>query len=207
MSDHEEKKREGLSLSERELSHIIVGLLLGGFLLFVSGYYLGKRRACEEFAFGDDVQFAQKVQSALSALAGRGESDENSDGDVSVSEVDAAGENCPAVETVTTESPTDTVSTETPTSVCKVEPKAYARLCGFGSKAAAEGYVKKLAKREITAHITERVSKTPRGRKIFWYQVSTETMPKNVLIGLIDEIKRRDKLSDVSIIDMSETVS
>lgn len=202
MNDHEEKKREGLHLSERELSHVIMGLLLGGFLLFVSGYYLGKRRACEEFAFGDDVQFAQKVQSALSALAGRGETEESSesDGEVTVTEIDTGTENGGPVAEPTTGSEI----ADAPECVCKTEPKACARLCGFGSKIAAESYVKKLGKREIPAHITERVSKTPRGRKIFWYQVSTEAMPKNVLMRLIDEIKKRDRLTDVSIIDIHD---
>lgn len=184
MDEKEEKKRGVFTLSERETTHVIVGLLLGGFLLFVSGYYLGKRRACEEFAFGDDVQFAQKVHSALNSLAGRsGESVEDEDGEDDAGEGDQeeAGVGSP-----------------------KGAVQSYAHLCGFGSSAAAQAYVNRLAARKVGAHVAERTSTSSQGRHVTWYQVVTDAMDRSELCKVVTEIKKCDKLTDVSIIDLVE---
>jgi hypothetical protein len=185
MDEKEEKKRGVFTLSERETTHVIVGLLLGGFLLFVSGYYLGKRRACEEFAFGDDVQFAQKVHSALNSLAGRsGESVEGED-----REEDDTDEND---------------QEETGVNPSKGGVQSYAHLCGFGSSAAAQAYVNRLAARKVGAHVAERTSTSSQGRHVTWYQVVTDAMDRNELCKVVAEIKKCDKLTDVSIIDLVE---
>lgn len=186
MDDKEEKKKGVFTLSERETTHVVVGLLIGGFLLFVSGYYLGKRRACEEFAFGDDIQFAQKVHSALNSLAGRAES------------VEAESER---EDDVTDESSEDDVVQTTPN---QGRTQAYAHLCGFGSGAAARAYVERLAARHVGAHVAERKSTSAQGRCITWYQVVTDAMDRNELVKLVAEIKKCDKLADVSIIDLVE---
>lgn len=180
MDENEEKKRGVFTLSERETTHVIVGLLLGGFLLFVSGYYLGKRSACEYFVFGDDVQFARKVRTALDSLGGRsGESEaQEEDSDESGQESDG--------------------------STAKENTQAFAHLCGFGSHATAQAYVDRLAKRKVGAHVVERTSTSSQGRHVVWYQVVTDAMDRNELLTLVADIKKCDKLTDVSIVDLVE---
>ncbi|MCL5436459.1 MAG: hypothetical protein M1549_01105 [Candidatus Dependentiae bacterium] len=188
--DEKEKKKGGVfTLSERETTHVVVGLLLGGFLLFVSGYYLGKRRACEEFAFGDDVQFAQKVHSALNSLAGR-------TGDAA----DAEATEAEAAEAEADEQAEGEVEGD----AAKGSVQAYAHLCGFGSRGAAQAYVKRLTARHVGAHIAERTSVSNQGRRVTWYQVVTDAMDRAELCKVVAEIKKCDKLTDVSIIDLVE---
>lgn len=182
MDENEEKKRSTFTLSERETTHVIVGLLLGGFLLFISGYYLGKRSACEYFVFGDDVQFARKVRTALGSLAGRpGEQEQESEEDDSAQESD-----------------------NSEGAIVKSNTQAFAHLCGFGSHASAQAYVDRLAKRHVGAHVVERVSTSSQGRRVVWYQVVTDAMDRNELVKLVADIKRCDKLTDVSIVDLVE---
>ena len=77
----------------------------------------------------------------------------------------------------------------------------YAQLVGFSSQQAAQQFVKKLATRDITAHIKQRPSKTAKGRTVYWYQVITESFTnKEELLKLVDTIKHREKLHDVRII-------
>lgn len=189
MEENEEKKRGVFTLSERETTHVIVGLLLGGFLLFVSGYYLGKRSACEYFVFGDDVQFARKVRTALGSLAGRPGEQEGQEGD----EDDAAE----AVETAQESGSSDGATVKNNT-------QAFAHLCGFGSHASAQAYVDRLAKRHVGAHVVERTSTSTQGHRVVWYQVVTDAMDRQELITLVADIKRCDKLTDVSIVDLVE---
>lgn len=179
MDENEEKKRQVFTLSERETTHVIIGLLLGGFLLFVSGYYLGKRSACEYFVFGDDVQFARKVRTALNSFSGRTDEQDQE-------EESNQGED------------------ESDNSVSKTNTQAFAHLCGFGSHAAAQAYVDRLAKRHVGAHVVERTSTSNQGRRITWYQVVTDAMDRNELLTLVADIKRCDKLTDVSIVDLVE---
>lgn len=63
-TSHEEK---GICISERELSYLVVAAILGALLIFVAGYFLGKKRMYEELVIRDDIQFADKVRSAFSS--------------------------------------------------------------------------------------------------------------------------------------------
>ncbi len=191
MSEQEHKKG-GIELSERELAQTIVIVILGVFFVFLAGYFLGKRRMCEELAQGDEVRFEDKIHRALTNLANRaGEpADEEEDQDSTLKNEETAS---------VTSSEQDLTSKAEPSAV-----KAYAQLSGYASEAAAKAYAGKLLKRGIKTSVIDKTSKSGRGRRVTWYQVVTETMNKSDLVELVEGIKKRDKLSNVSIVDISE---
>jgi len=194
MSEHEHKKNgekggDGIALSERELAQVTVIVVLGVFLVFLAGYFLGKRRMCEELAQGDEVRFADKIHRALTNFANRAEE----------SMADEEEEGGEVVEAATPgDEGKDGKAEEKP------EIQAYAQLCGFATEAAAKGYLDKLAKRGIKSRIIDKTSKSGRGRKVAWFQVVTETMNRQELVDLVESIKKQDKLSKVTIVDLSE---
>ena len=181
----EGRNREGVIITSKELMYGGVALALTLFFVFAGGYFLGKKRAFEELALQyDDECFADKISQSLSLLGEQSEADE----------AEGAG----TEEEVTQE---------------KQEPQqaqqdgaerelAYAQLCGFGTKQAAELYVARLKRRAIAARIVDRKSLSRKGRPITWYQVVTQSMEKQELNDIISRIKEADKLTDVRIVEM-----
>lgn len=189
--NEQENKKNGIVLSERELSQVFVVLLVGALFIFLAGYFVGKKRMCEELSLGDEVRFADKIQHALTNLANHTSEfsdSSDSDSDNEESEEESAEDN-----------------EGVPPKGHEVGPaKAYAQLCGFGSSSAANDYVERLKKRGITARVSERISRSARGKTVKWYQVLTETMGRCELESLVQNIKQRDKLTSVTIVGVSE---
>lgn len=79
------------------------------------------------------------------------------------------------------------------------EPSAddlyYAPLAGFSTQKAAEKYRQLLEDRNIHVAVVKR------GKK--WYQVVTSPMSKNTLLNMIDDLKRRDRLAEISIVKIT----
>jgi len=192
--NEQENKKNGVVLSERELSQVVVVLLLGALFIFLAGYFIGKKRMCEELSLGDEVRFADKIQHALTNLANRTsefseEAPEAEEDDSAEEEHDENDVNVPEKE---------------PGKTKEIEGKAYAQLCGFSTESTAKAYAARLKKRGIASHVIERTSRTARGKKIIWYQVLTETMDRAELNQLVQSIKQRDKLASVTIVAVSE---
>lgn len=196
--NNQEEKKETFILTERALTRVIVLLIVGSFLIFIAGYYVGKKRMCEELMLRDELVFAGKVQSALTNLAGRA-SEEDDEASEDLSEVEAeAGENRSEAEVIEEDSSTAGAS------VNKSESRAYARLCGFATEAAARDYASRLGKRGVSVRVVERLSQTRRGKQVKWFQVVTEPMERSQLDTLLENIAKNDKLTDVTIVDLAE---
>ncbi len=77
-----------------------------------------------------------------------------------------------------------------------------AELIGFGTKSAAEEFIKRVATYEAaTLELKERQSKTPRGRMIHWYQVITSKYEqKKDLQNLLDTLIKKEHLHDIKIV-------
>ncbi|KKS68223.1 MAG: hypothetical protein UV38_C0002G0092 [candidate division TM6 bacterium GW2011_GWE2_42_60] len=194
--NEQENKKNGVVLSERELSQVVVVLLLGALFIFLAGYFIGKKRMCEELSLGDEVRFADKIQHALTNLANR-TSEFSEEAPESESEVeDDSSDERDESEISTTE--------KEPEKTKELVGKAYAQLCGFSTESTAKAYVARLKKRGIASHVAERTSRTARGKKVIWYQVLTETMDRAELSKLVQSIKQRDKLASVTIVAVSE---
>lgn len=71
-----------ITFSEREVSYFIAALVAGLFFVFVAGYFVGKKRMCEEITLRDDVQFAERVRLALASLQGPSDVGEVDDDDL-----------------------------------------------------------------------------------------------------------------------------
>jgi hypothetical protein len=193
--NNQDEKKDTFALTERGLTRVIVLLLIGAFLIFVAGYYVGKKRMCEELLLRDELVFAGKVQSALTSLAGRS----TEDGEAEVEEVSGEEETA-----TTTEATEDDASAQGDSASMSKSGKAYARLCGFATEAAAREYASRLGKRGVSVRVVERLSQTRRGKQVKWFQVVTETMERARLDALLEGIAKNDKLTDVTIVDLAE---
>lgn len=182
--------KKKIELSERELSHVVVALIVGALCIFLAGYFLGKKRMVEEVALIDETQFAQKMHAALSALGKNGTVSDDA-------ETVGGGDDSEEDEEVTAANSSPKIA----------GPKmAFARLCGFGSRSAAEDYVARLAKRNIPVKIDERESVRRDGTAVQWYQVVTNTMDTESLARIVQVLKKEDKLRHVVVVEHTGAV-
>ena len=57
------------ALNQRQLSLLVAGLLALSFFIFISGYFLGKKRAAEEFSYkADQESLADQIYSSMCVL-------------------------------------------------------------------------------------------------------------------------------------------
>lgn len=207
--------KQGVFFNNRHMSWALSVLLLLNFFVFMSGYFLGKKKIIEQLNYKiDQESLTDHVYSSMYALydskvpPASSDSDNAEPGDDENPENDSAAVEEPALEFTAAEvvSPVKPVELATTGATQAVTPKAnereyFAQLVGFSSERTAQQFVQKLAQRDITAHIKQRSSKTAKGRTVYWYQVITETFTKkDDLVKLVDNIKRRENLHDVRII-------
>lgn len=217
-NDSEDKKM--ITFTEREASYVLAALVVGLFLVFAAGYFVGKRRVCDELTLRDDVRFSERVHSALSNLRGLEGSDEDAD-DVGEpdakalkpevaseerkslsSEKKSAGQVGPLTRDSAAASSTSAKAEKTENVVvgdAKPGAKACATLCGFAAEDAARAYVERLTKRGIKAHVVERTSVSGKGVKKSWYQVVTDPYEMTALQTLVKQLRRVDKLSRIEV--------
>jgi cell division septation protein DedD len=185
-------------------------ILLLNFFIFMTGYFLGKKQAVDQLNYKiDQESLTDHVYSSMYALYDTKVQPESSDmvepGE-EVAEADLVSEE-PALEQAIDITAQVQVSDEAPkdsSEIITVQNNGheyYAQLVGFSSEKTAQQFVKKLAQRDITAHIKQRPSKTAKGKIVHWYQVITESFTKKEeLLKLVENIKRRENLHDVRII-------
>ena len=191
-----QEHKDSLVISQKELYYGLAALFCAAIFIFVSGYFLGKKRVLEDLAAQyDDECFADKVYQSFAALtdssaeSSNGESTGSEQAEQSDEEGAEQAADAPAM------GPAQEVSGAT----------AYAQLCGFGTKQAAELYVDRLKRRAIPATIVDRKSRSKRGRMVTWYQVVTQTMNRQELEELLQKIKKDDKLTSIQIVDVSSS--
>lgn len=204
--------KQGLFLSNRHLSWAISIILLMSFFLFITGYFLGKKQAVDHISYKiDQESLTDHVYSSMYALydskAPNASSDNIEPGEeIEIAEADSATEEAildQAIDTAAQVKINENGSEQSSEFVAEQKDghEYYAQLVGFSSQQAAQQFIKKLALRDITAHIKQRPSKTAKGRTVYWYQVITESFTnKEELLKLIETIKHREKLHDVRII-------
>ena len=154
---------QGLFVPNRQLSIIVALLLFFAFSIFMTGYFLGKKKAVEQFsekieqdAFADNIyttilattQDEQLVTDTLLVT--------NRDDNVATS---------PLIHNEVTAKQEDVVVEQ--------NHHYYAQLIGFGTEKAAQLFVQKLAKKGIETEVKKHVSKTAKGNVSYWYQVVT----------------------------------
>jgi len=208
--------KTGIFLTSRHVSWAASSLIVFSFFIFISGYFLGKRKAVEKFyekvkqeSFADQVYYSMCSMYDKADDRQHVEQDHGNlvtETDVALADVDDQNK------TMTTES-TDvskelkmvTMESIQANNVIAVDKKDerqfYAELIGFGTYRAAQKFADKLIKNNVTVAVKRRKSKTARGKMIVWYQVVTEPFgDKNDLIALVDDLSARERLKDVRIV-------
>ncbi len=162
-----------LYLTNRQVSWLSASIVLFSFFIFIAGYFLGQRKAIEQF--NGVIDKDALTDSAHAHLYTHYELPENS---ASTPQVELA------------ESPV------------RPEPKQhYAQLIGFGTSRAADRFVDRLQQKNIPVKVVERHSKTVQGKEIIWYQVVTERFSKkDDLVAFTQKIKNEERLNDIRII-------
>lgn len=204
--------KQGLFLTNRHVSWALSIILLLNFFLFMTGYFLGKKQAVDHISYKiDQESLTDHVYSSMYALYDSKAPNASSDNTEPGEELEVAEVETPAEEAVLDQAIDTTAQVKTTENATETAPEIisvkndgreyYAQLVGFSSQQAAQQFVKKLALRDITAHIKQRPSKTAKGRIVYWYQVITESFTnKEELLKLVENIKHREKLHDVRII-------
>ncbi|MBN2266790.1 MAG: hypothetical protein JW725_00420 [Candidatus Babeliaceae bacterium] len=196
-------QREGktITFSERDVSFFIAALIIGLFLVFAAGYFIGKRRVCEELSLRDDVHFSERVKAALSNLRSPLKAEETEDAD---DPTDASARNVSNSSSENAPTVSDPAAAEQEKSGRmtreQVRKRAVAQLCGFGTSRRAEAYLDRLTKRGVTARLVERSSVGRKGEKRRWYQVVAGPYEQGELQIIVSELQRTDKLSGVTIV-------
>lgn len=188
----ENSAKNSLKISQKEAGHVVALFIVIGFFLFVAGYFLGKKKMLEEISEQHDRSFIEKVQNSFDTFV-------EPDTSLEESSEDSVMEDVPSDQVLSSKE----VSLSAQESIKKTGScAAYAQLCGFGTKRAAQKYHEKLRQQGYDVQVIDKTSRTKKGKIITWYQVITDVMDKNELMSLVEKIKKDDKLTGVKVIDI-----
>jgi len=161
-------KENNITITMRQLSIIVSAGLIAGFFIFISGYFLGKKRAAEEFSYRiDQESLADQIYSSMCILSDtKDESDEdeeNSD-ENEISEMAKQSE------------PKNEMVTESSAKPTENQKNYKITLAGFSAAQSEEAskMVARLSKKGYGARVVEIESKTPKGKSVTWYQVTAQ---------------------------------
>lgn len=210
--------KSGVFLTGRHMSWLVSSLIMVCFFVFISGYFLGKKKAVEKFyhkikqdSFADHIYYSMcSMYDKQDEQLGQGGGTEMSSTSVELAD---AGSTVQAPATAPQEhdvAPLEDGGKKAcvvadngvlPEIEVKERCQYYAELIGFGTERAARKFADKLLKNNVTVSVKRRRSKTARGRVITWYQVVTGTFDdKDDLIALVDDVSVRERLKDVRIV-------
>ena len=184
----------GLYLNARQTSAVFAGALLLSFLIFMSGFFLGQKKAVDEFSQKvDQESLADQIYSSLCTLYDI-KPEEDSD------EQETSTEQSPEHETnsMPADQSNDVAGSEQPAAEQQKVRHYYAKLAGFGSPKAAYAFQERLAKKDIVVEIKKIQSRTKKGRVITWYQAITPIFDDElVFLGVIERIKAYERIKDI----------
>jgi len=184
-------RHTSIEVTNRQIGWVVAIVMVISLGSFSAGYFWGEKKAADRFvARVEQDALADQVYTSICSLYENDlESDartENGSSEQSNEEVASLGQE--------QESAAVSEPSESNEVFC-------AHLVGFGTSKKAKQFVERLAKKGITVHLRERTSKTPRGKRICWYQVVTDPYTdKNALIALVEKVKRDEHLHDVRIV-------
>lgn len=183
---------QGLFIPNRQLSAIVAVILLLVFSVFMTGYFLGKKKVVEQFT--QDMQqdaVADKIYTTLLSTS----SEVVTTDALLVTHADDATQISP----VTSEEIVVAAATNISMDV-QDGPLYYAQLIGFGTEKAAQLFVKKLSVKGIETEVKKRASKTAKGNTSYWYQVVTaQYSNKDDLLHLVDKLTKEENIKDARV--------
>ena len=184
---------EQVSFSRRLIPGALSLVLFSVFVAFMIGYFLGVKYTTDEFV----TQIRQETLADQLLISSGVQNFSNN------SEISEAAMLLPADATVTASLQVPAPEQSTDAVVTPINPVRYgAELIGFGTKAAAEEFLQRVARyNTMTLVLKERQSKTPRGRLVTWYQVVTgKYEQKPELQKLLDTLIKKERLHDIKIV-------
>src|SRR5438309_2183421 len=193
---------QGLFVPNRQLSVVVALLLLLAFSIFMAGYFLGKKKAVEQFTEKVHQEaFADQVYTTVLSSAQDQQCTQNNllvtNIDESILSPESINQDVAAVEqsTVFAQSSLQETSEK-----IQEQQRYYAQLIGFGTEKAAQLFVKKLSVKGIETEVKKRVSKTVKGRTSYWYQVVTALYSnKNDLSAVVDRLAKEENIKGACI--------
>lgn len=184
-------------LNQRQLSLLIAGLLAFSFFIFISGYFLGKKRAAEEFSYkADQESLADQIYSSMCVLYDA--KDESEDAEENEGEVENSenSENLDKVEEISAIDENSSTVTESS------GPKYFAALAGFSSNTLADGkrMLNRLKARGFDVQMVERTSKTSTGQVHPWHQIITApNINSEELKQVVNQIAKLEHIKEKNI--------
>lgn len=185
------------SLTQRQLSLLVAGLLAFSFFIFIGGYFLGKKRAAEEFSYkADQDSLADQIYSSMCVLYDTKDESEDSEENEPESEISENSENLEKNEEILPEVENSTQTQET------FGPKYFAALAGFSSTTLADGkkMLNRLKARGFDVQLIERSSKSVKGEAHIWYQIITASYSnKEELQQIVSQIAKLEHIKEKNI--------
>lgn len=197
-------------LTKRQASMIMASMLLFCLFVFIVGFFLGKRVIIDDLSsqttqktLHDQIDYLLTTQSLTSSQDDYQESLEvksSNDDLLSLLKEEETSPDQIGIEEVS-QIPAILVDNNVKKSEKHSEnKKQYAQLIGFGTKKAAQSFVDRLKKHDITVIIKTIVSKTASGKQKIWYQAITQTYESSEkLKDQVDKIKRLEHIRDKDI--------
>lgn len=175
--NYDDEKNDALIIDKKVAGRLIGGLLLTLFMVFSTGYYVGKKKAATELMTHiDKSSFADHVTFALGNMHNNQAEPEH--------ELDV-------------EDNTQQEIAPVPSIIYKAE------LLGGTSKS-IHSFIDRLAQQGLTVESRKRTGKTPKGRTITWYQAVTPGFStKDELKEFINSIKKHERISGIKIVEIS----
>jgi hypothetical protein len=211
----------GLFVPNRQVSWVISLVLLFGFLTFMTGYFWGQRKAIERFVHKvEEESFADRISYSLYTMNDRDVREFGTpDSESSSDETNGVVENtvkeiivAPEVKIVqidnVTQSTVKVESVPKKTEIKKIVEKIFvAPLAGFGTLHAASTFARRVRKHDPYVQVKTRISKTPKGKTIAWYQAVTgEFRDRDDLERVVGEIKKAEHIKDIKIVEKRKVV-
>lgn len=208
----------GLFIPNRQVSWVISLILLFGFLTFITGHFWGQRKAIERFVHKvEEESFADRISYALYTMNDRDAREfDDSESESSGDEAQNNEENVTQEKISVSEIKVAQIS-ETADSANLEEPKAetkkvnkkifVAPLAGFGTLHAANTFARRVRKYDSGVQVKTRVSKTPKGKTIAWYQAVTgEFNDRETIENIVGKVKKAEHIKDIKIVEKRKVV-
>lgn len=174
-----------LRLNQKQVSHLVALLLFTGFIIFMVGYYIGKRVVST--ASISQPLMANAANSVINAVQNLQAQD-----DVADLFSDDLEEKIEPIKPYENKVEEDKQIKAEDNRVTKQTSINYCgQLAGFGTLRAAQKYLQDIQKRGFAARLVERKSKSANGVERIWYQVTTPYFSdKTELEDVISNMKK-----------------
>jgi len=208
-------EKKGIFLTNRHVSWVLSCFIITSFFIFISGYFLGKKKAVEKFYNKvDQDSLADHIYYSVCSIYDTEESSKQESTEDLSNDLDSAKNNVACQDSSRGISDMQNVAKIEESKKTQLQEKEvglqvgktshenfYAELIGFGTLRAANNFAEKLKKQGFSVAVRRRISRTAKKKRITWYQVITEKFDnKSDLMAFVDIIKDKERLKGVRIV-------